>query len=67
MEADVALNFDPHSRTNTTTTDANKQPHSALPRPDNGWRVWGVKSNETGQEQQLSVCGNGFGGGERGG
>ncbi len=43
--------------------DANKQAHSALPRPDNGWRVWGVKSNETGREQQLSVCGNGVGGG----
>lgn len=28
--------------------------------------MWGVKSNETGQEQQLSVCGNGVGGVERG-
>lgn len=40
-------------------TQTNKQTHSALPHPDNGWRVWGVKSNETSREQQLSVCGNG--------
>lgn len=26
--------------------------------------MWGVKSNETAREQQLSVCGNGVGGGE---
>lgn len=55
-----------HSKTNThkhNEPNANKQFHSALPRPDNGWRVWGVKSNETGREQQLSVCGNGVGGG----
>ena len=74
MEADVGLNFDPHSLQDTHThththkhnePDANKQSHSALPRPDNGWRVWGVKSNETGREQQLSVCGNGVGGGRR--
>lgn len=29
--------------------------------------MWGVKSNETGREQQLSVCGNWVGGGEEGG
>lgn len=57
-----------HSKTHTykhNEPNANKQLHSALPRPDNGWRVWGVKSNETGREQQLSVCGNGVGGGRR--
>lgn len=53
---DVALNYDPHSGTQRSRADANKQSHSALPRPDNGWLVWGVKSNETGREQQLSVC-----------
>lgn len=48
--------------------DANKQSYSALHRPDNGCRVWGVKSNETDREQQLSVCGNGgWKGSEKGG
>lgn len=53
---DVALNYDPHSGTQHSLADANKQSHSALPRPDNGWLVWGVKSTETGREQQLNVC-----------
>lgn len=65
VEADIAFNFDPQSHTNQP--DANKQSHSALPCPDNGWRVWGVKSNETGREQQLSVCGNGWRGEGEGG
>lgn len=47
--------------------DANKQFYSALPRPDNGCWVWGVKSNETDREQQLSVCGNGGWKGREGG
>lgn len=55
VEADAALNSDLHSSTGDQP-DANKQPHSALPRPDNGCRVWGVKSNEAGSKQQLSVC-----------
>lgn len=49
-----------------TQHDANKRSHSALPRPDNGWRVWGVKSNETAREQQLSVSGYGGTAGRRG-
>lgn len=64
VEADVALNFDLHAHANTNQAGANKLAHSALPRPDNGWRVRGVKSNETGREQQLSVC---VGRGEAGG
>lgn len=45
-----------HIHTETQPIRCQQQSHSALPRPDNGWRVWGVKSNETSREQQLSVC-----------
>lgn len=53
-----------HTQTNPMPI---KQPYSALPRPDNGCWVWGVKSNETSREQQLSVCGNGWRGEGKGG
>lgn len=59
--APVVTHIHTHAHTQQHTIpaspNANKQCYSTLLHPDNGWLVWGVKSNKTGRsQQQLGVC-----------